>query len=117
MCAVRLCRCRSAERDGNRLAALRRVDHLHENGLTFGELGDAGRAKDRDVDEDVLAAVIAGDEAEALRLIEPFDLAADVRCRGWVGSATGGAGTIEGAARLLDSGSGVDFDDARDLSA
>src|SRR5580658_9967707 len=41
------------------LAALRRVDHSHIDRLALRQMGDAGRAEDRDVDEDVLAAVVA----------------------------------------------------------
>ena len=45
--------------------------------LAFGQMRDAGGAEHGDMDEHVLAAVVAGDEAEALGVVEPFDLAAD----------------------------------------
>src|SRR5581483_11235302 len=67
----------SGRRDRDRLAALRRVDHAHVDRLTLGQMGDAGRAQNRNMDEHVLAAVIARHEAEALGVVEPFDLAGD----------------------------------------
>src|SRR5579863_4511628 len=54
------------KRERNGLASLRRVDHSHVHLLTLGEMRNAGRTQDRDMDEYVFAAVLAGNEAEAL---------------------------------------------------
>src|SRR5947209_8152887 len=64
-------------RDRQRLAAFRRVDDPHGHGLALHEAGDARGAQDRDMDEDVLAAVVRLHEAEALVLVEPLHLAGD----------------------------------------
>src|SRR5574337_1370038 len=65
--------------EGYRLAALGGVDDPHVDLLAFREMRNSGRPKDRDVDEDVLAAVVAGDEAESLGVVEPLHLAGDGR--------------------------------------
>ncbi len=68
---------RGSDRQRNRFAPLGRVDDPHVDLLALREMGDAGRSEDRDMDEDVLAAVLARHEAEALGVVEPLDLAGD----------------------------------------
>src|SRR5215218_2193499 len=65
----------SAERDRGDLAALLALDRLDDHPLAFLEVGKAGAHQGRAVDEHVLAAVLDGDEAEALGGIVPFDSA------------------------------------------
>ncbi len=55
---------------GNAAAA---IDERELERLTIGQIGKAGLLDSADVDEHVLAAVIADDEAEALLGIEEFD--------------------------------------------
>src|SRR5205085_8592097 len=51
--------------------------------LAFRQTGEAGLLDRRDVDEDILAAIVADDEAEAFLAVEEFDdalgLADDLR--------------------------------------
>ena len=63
----------SAERDRGDLAALLALDRLDDHPLAFLKVGQAGAHQRRAVDEHVLAAVLDGDEAEALGGIVPFD--------------------------------------------
>src|SRR3954454_25247025 len=63
----------SAERDRGDLAALLALDRLDDHPLAFLKVGKAGAHQRRAVDEHVLAAVLDGDEAEALGGIVPFD--------------------------------------------
>src|SRR5271166_2663592 len=70
----------ASERKRYRLAALGRVDDAHVDLLAFGEVRNAGRPEDRDVNEHVLAAVIARDEAEPLGVVEPLHLPGDRNC-------------------------------------
>src|SRR5215208_4441788 len=65
----------SAERDRGDLAALLALDRLDDHPLAFLKVGKAGAHQRRAVDEHVLAAVLDGDEAEALGGIVPFDSA------------------------------------------
>src|SRR5579862_8903692 len=51
--------------------------HLHAHGLPGLELVDARPPQRRHMDEDVLAAVIRYDKAEAVRRVVPFDDAID----------------------------------------
>src|SRR5271165_2145787 len=62
-----------SNRERNGLAALRRVDHAHIDLLAFRKARDPRPAEDGNVDEDVLAPVIARDEAESLGVVEPLD--------------------------------------------
>ena len=73
------------ERERNGFAPLRRVDDAHIDALAFGQMRDAGRPEDRNMHEDVLAAVVARHEPEALGVIEPFDLAGDADRRRRIG--------------------------------
>src|SRR3954454_17201659 len=63
----------SAERDRGDLAAFLALDGLDDHPLAFLQVGKAGAHQRRAVDEHVLAAVLDGDEAEALGGIVPFD--------------------------------------------
>src|SRR4051812_26537347 len=63
----------SAERDRGDLAALLALDRLDDHPLAFLKVGEAGAHQRRAVDEHVLAAVLDGDEAEALGGVVPFD--------------------------------------------
>src|SRR5215204_5191524 len=65
----------SAEGDRGDLAALLALDRLDDHPLAFLKVGKAGAHQRRAVDEHVLAAVLDGDEAEALGGIVPFDSA------------------------------------------
>jgi len=69
----------------DRLSTLWRFHDPHVDRLAFGELLDPGGANGRNMDEDVLAAVIAGHEAEAPAFVEPFNFAAERNGRGGVG--------------------------------
>src|SRR5580704_15771505 len=66
-----------SDRERNRLASLRGVDDSHIDLLALCEVRYAGRPEDRDVDEDVFAAVFTRHEAEALGVVKPFDMAGD----------------------------------------
>src|SRR5260370_27278304 len=66
-----------SDRERDRFATLGRVYDAHVDALAFGQMGHAGGAEDRDMDEDLLAAVVAGDKTGAPRVVEPFDLARD----------------------------------------
>src|SRR5215207_4233971 len=65
----------SAEGDRGDLSALLALDRLDDHPLAFLKVGEAGAHQRRAVDEHVLAAVLDGDEAEALGGIVPFDSA------------------------------------------
>src|SRR5262245_29211325 len=56
----------------NRLAPLRRLDDLHRDLLSVSQGTHARLLHHRDVDEDVLAAILGHSEAEALVGIEPL---------------------------------------------
>src|ERR1700744_4283674 len=66
-----------SERERNRLAAFGRIHDSHRPLLAFRQMRNARRAEDGDMDEHVLAAVVAGDEAEPFGVVEPLDLADD----------------------------------------
>src|ERR1700731_946235 len=80
-------RSRSIERDRQSLAALWRIDDLHRHGLAFGKVLDSRRTENRNMDKNVLAAIIGLDEAEALVVIEPFDRPCDRNRGRRIGSA------------------------------
>ena len=110
---------RRSDRERNRFAPLGRIDDPHVDLLAFREMRYARRPKDRDMDEDVLAAVFARDKAEPLGVVKPFDLASDrdgggrVRC-----DAAGSWRRIaKRALRPLYRARRVDLQHARDLSA
>src|ERR1700691_82939 len=65
----------AAPLDGERdsLATLGRVDDAHVDALTLCQMRQAGGSKDRDMHEDVLAAIVARHKAEAFGVVEPFD--------------------------------------------
>ena len=63
--------------DRRGFAAAPRLRHHHPHGLPGLELVEAGAAQCRHMDEDVLAAVIGQDEAEAARRVVPFDHAVE----------------------------------------
>jgi hypothetical protein len=72
--------------------------------------------KNRNVDEDILAAVVRLNKAKALVVIEPFHRAADFGCRGRIGVAAGRAGLVEARRRrALGGARRVDLQHARDL--
>ena len=48
------------------------LDDVDDDGLPFGEVREPGSFESGDVDEHVLPATIAGDEAETLLGVEPF---------------------------------------------
>ena len=60
------------------LAALLGRNHRHLDPLAGLEAGEAAALQHRDMDEHVLAAVIADDEAEAADRVEPLHLADDL---------------------------------------
>src|SRR5579863_9286963 len=111
-------RLRQADRGGFRaLAALGDVD---DDALTLVEAGQAGALQRRGVDEHVLAAVVAHDEAEPLDGIVPFDraglLAGDLQ-----GRPIAAAGRAEPAAAAgtrrprRAAGAGIDAQHLGDL--
>src|ERR1700738_3478776 len=69
------------QRDAVGLQALIAFDDLDLDPLTGVESGDAAAAQRGDVDEDILAAAVGGDEPVALVGFEPFDDALERRCR------------------------------------
>ena len=76
------------------------------------------------MDEHVLAAVVAGHEAKALGVVEPFDLAADADRGRRIGRGPARtrarrrrAAVAERALRPFDDAGGVDFDHPRHLRA
>src|ERR1700722_8187166 len=69
-----------SERQRNRLAAFGRIHDSHRHLLAFGQMRNAGRAQDRDMDEDVFAAVLAGDETKPLGVVKPLHLSDDRNC-------------------------------------
>src|SRR5215218_5623287 len=93
----------SAERDRGDLAALLALDRLDDHPLAFLKVGQAGAHQRRAVDEHVLAAVLDGDEAEALGGIVPFDgagllLGGRAAEAGTAAAARAGAAVAEAAA-------------------
>src|SRR5271165_2802304 len=107
-----------SDRQRNRLTALRRVDDAHIDLLALGEMGNAGRLEDRYVDEHVLAAVFARNEAETLDAVEPLDFAGDRNgCRRIRGNAPRSRRIAERALRALDDTGRVDFEHPRHLGA
>src|SRR5215470_11334917 len=68
----------AGQRDRDRLAALRRIDHAHRNALALGQVGQLRALEHRDVQEHVLAAVGDGDEAETLLAVEPLHGAGEI---------------------------------------
>src|SRR6185437_14742115 len=101
---------RSVGRDRSRFSALHAFDDLHGDALALGEIGDAGALEDRSMDEDILAAIADGDEAEALVGIVPFDGAGHLDGVREIGRGTlrtgaertGTAGRLGGGAALVD---------------
>src|SRR5580700_2484233 len=73
--------------DRGRLAAATGLRHHHPHRLTRLEPVDAGAPQRRNMDENVLAAVIGQDEAEAARWVIPFDDSVE-RLGGTAASAT-----------------------------
>src|SRR3954470_21900021 len=55
--------------------ALLALDDVELDALTLGEVLEPRALDRRMVDETVLLAILAGDESEALRLVEPLDRA------------------------------------------
>ena len=109
---------RRSDRERNRLPTLRRVDDAHIDLLAFGEMRNAGRSQDRDMDEDVLAAVLARHEAETLDVVEPLDFAGDGdRGRGVRGDPARPRRIGERALRALSHARRVDFEHASHLRA
>jgi hypothetical protein len=53
--------------------ALLALHHVELHALTLGERLEAAALDGRVVDEAILAAVLGGDEAEALGVVEPLD--------------------------------------------
>src|SRR5215216_1960097 len=93
----------SAEGDRGDLAALLALDRLDDHPLAFLKVGKAGAHQRRAVDEHVLAAVLDGDEAEALGGIVPFDgagllLGGRAAEAGTAAAARAGAAVAEAAA-------------------
>ena len=78
------------QRDGDRLASLRRRDHLHAHALSLAEGGQSRTLNDSNVHEHVLAAVVANDETEALVPFEPLDRSLDDSCRRWIRALSAG---------------------------
>ena len=70
--------------DLDRFAPLRGLDDLHGDALTVSQRTHAGRLQDRDVDENVLATILAGHKAETLFGVEPLDGAVKRRRLGGV---------------------------------
>lgn len=118
--AIERRRSRSIERNRQSLAALWRIDDLHRHGLAFGKVLDSRRTEDRNMDKNVLAAVIRLDEAEAFVVIEPFDNPRDRNRGRRIRCAALRAGRIATPARRrrpFRRSSGVNLEDASDLSA
>src|SRR3954453_17956608 len=74
---------------GSRTGSLQRLDadgfqtllallDLHADALVFSQRADARTLDSGDVDENVLAAIVGSDEAEALGGVEPLDGAFDL---------------------------------------
>lgn len=63
----------SNQADSRRFESLSALDDIDDYGLPFAQSGEAGSFKGRDVDEYVLPAAIASNEAVALRDIEPLN--------------------------------------------
>ena len=97
------------------------VDDAHVDRLALHQVLDARWPQDRDVDKDVLATVVGLDEAEALILVKPFDRAAYLNSRGWIGHhaarRTRAIAERRALRRTLGSSGGVDLEHARDLHA
>jgi hypothetical protein len=75
--ALLRCQAIRSERQRNRLAPFGRIHHSHRDLLAFSQMRNAGRPQDRDMDEDVFAAIVTGDETKSLGVVEPLHLADD----------------------------------------
>src|ERR1700722_12811157 len=108
------------ERERNRLAALRRIDHSHCHLLAFSQMRNAGRPEHGNVHENIFPAIVAGDETKPLGVVEPLHLSDDRdRGRGIRGDAARRPDSIARRPLLwsLDNSGGVDFDHSRHLRA
>src|SRR6202789_483152 len=79
---------------------------------------NAGRTQDRDMDEYVLAAILAGDETKPLGVVKPFDLSDDRNGgRRIRGDPTRSNSIARWPLRALDNTGSVDFEHPRHLRA
>src|SRR5215831_19659658 len=67
-----------------RFQSLPTLDDIDDHAISFAEAGEPRSFNSRDVDEYVLSAAIASDEAETLFRVEPFD------CAGFLHGHVGG---------------------------
>ena len=77
---------------------------------------NAGRTEDRDMDEYVLAAILAGDETKPLGVVKPFDLSDDRNGGRRIRSDPARSNPIAGRPLWpLDKAGGIDFEHPRHL--
>jgi hypothetical protein len=102
----------------NRLTALLGLHHLHRKSLSLLQSPQPGTFDDGDVNEHILAAILANDEAEPFLGIEPLDRAFDLGGGRWIGALSAGWSPRRWS---RDSRSpirtGVHREDRRDLTA